>query len=211
LASSDEADSNGNGRTSPNVNRNYDEPWVGVKQNGQYAFGPLATDRPNTFKFFGGYTLKSKLGSTTFAPNIYAYSGTPLTTEAAVVSSTPAFPFGRGDMGRTPFFYNFDVNLSHEVAPFKNHEAVKMRFEFTVFNLLNTSIVLDKFKTITYATDGQLQFNNPDGSTNYPGIFKGFDTKALMAEQGIRQDPQYGMPSVFQGPRSARIQVSFFF
>ena len=35
---------------------------------------------------------------------------------------------GRGDMGRTPFFYNFDINLMHEVAPFKNHEAMRMRF-----------------------------------------------------------------------------------
>ena len=32
------------------------------------ADGPLATDRPHTFKFFGGYVLKSKVGNTTFSP-----------------------------------------------------------------------------------------------------------------------------------------------
>ena len=200
LASSDE-----NGRTSPNVNRYYDEPWVGVMETGKYAYGRLATDRPNTFKFFGGYTKKTILGSTTLSPNIQLYSGTPITTEAPLVSSTPAFPYGRGDLGRTPFYYNIDLNLSHELAPMKNHEAVRVRFEFSVFNLLNTSIVTDKYKTITHQNDGYVGFDD------YASIFTGYNLKSLMAAQSIRQDPEYGLPTAFQSPRSARIQISFFF
>jgi hypothetical protein len=47
---------------------------------------------------------------------------------------------------------------------------------------------------------------------NISDIFiKGIDAKALMAAQGIRVDPQYGLGNSFQGPRNARIQLSFFF
>jgi hypothetical protein len=84
LASSDE-----NGRTSPNVNRYFDLPWIYYTEQGKFAEGRLATDRPHTFKFFGGYTLGNKLGSTTISPNFMVYSGTPITTEANLISSTP--------------------------------------------------------------------------------------------------------------------------
>lgn len=200
LASSDE-----NGRTSPNVNRYFDLPWISYTQNGKIAEGRLGTDRPHTFKFFGGYTLKSLLGNTTLSPNISVYSGTPLTTNINVISTTPAYPFGRGDMGRTPVFYNFDMNLMHDFAPFKAHEAMRLRFEFTVFNLLNSSIVTDKAVNLLHPDDGQLTFAHD------ADFFKGFDTFALMKAQNGRIDPTYGLANSFQSPRSARIQVSFFF
>jgi len=203
LASSDE-----NGRTSPNVNRYYDQPWVGVAQTGQYPYGLLATDRPHTFKVFGSYTLKSALGRTTFAPSIQAYSGTPITTEALIATGDPAFPFGRGDMGRTPFFFNTDFQAQHDFVPMKSNEQVRFRIEGTVFNLFNSSTVTDLYKTITHQNDV--------GSTglafdNSADIFKGWDTRKLMAAQGIRVDPEYGRATAFQGPRSLRVQFSVFF
>ncbi len=206
LASSDE-----NGRNSPNVNRYFDMPWVGYDQTGKVANGLLATDRPHTFKLFGMYTKTSKIGSTTLSPNIFLYSGTPLTTEANVVSSTPMFVFGRGDLGRTPTYFNTDLNLVHDFLPFKANEAFKLRFEFSVFNLFNSATVTDRFKQIIHSSDGQLQFQNADGSDNYGAIFRGFDTLALMKAQGDRTDPQYKRASSYQGPRSLRLQLSFFF
>ncbi|MFN7993721.1 MAG: TonB-dependent receptor [Bryobacteraceae bacterium] len=211
LASSDESDANGNGRTSPDVNRYYDEPWVGVKQTGQYAFGRLATDRPHTLKLFGTYSLHSKLGYTTFSPIASAYSGTLGTTEVPVISSTPAFPFGRGDLGRTPFFFNTDFSVAQEFAPFKNHEAMRIKFQFMVYNLFNSTTSLQVYKTISHQNDGQLQFNDADGNPAYQNVFAGFDTRSLMAAQGIRQDPEYGMPQVFQSPRSLRLHLTFVF
>jgi hypothetical protein len=65
------------------------------------------------------------------------YSGTPLTTEADVISTTPAAPYGRGDLGRTPMFLNTDFNVIHNFKPFGN-ESRYLRFEFTVFNVANT-------------------------------------------------------------------------
>ncbi len=200
LASSDE-----NGRDSPNVNRYYDMPWQYATQTGVLAAGRLATDRPHTFKFFGGYTLKSKVGSTTLSPNISLYSGTPLTTEVAVISSTTAMPYGRGDLGRTPWFHNCDLNLLHDFLPVKNHESMKLRFELSIFNLFNNSTVTNKSITLQHPSDGQIQFDN------YSDFFKGWNAKALMQAQGMRTDPQYNLANTFQGPRSLRLQIAFFF
>lgn len=200
LASSDE-----NGRTSPNVNRYFDLPWLAYTEQGRMSEGRLATDRPHTLKFFGGYNLKSLLGTTTLSPTFALYSGTPLTTEINAISSVPVYPYNRGDMGRTPVFYNMDLNILQDFTPFKAKESMKVRFEFTVFNLFNSSIVTNKNSALGHPDDGQLQFNQE------ADIFKGFNASALMNAQGIRVNPLYGLASSFQGPRSARLQLSFFF
>jgi hypothetical protein len=206
LASSDE-----NGRNSPNVNRYFDQPWVGVMENGQYAYGRLATDRPHTLKFFGGYTHRTRFGATTLSPIVAVYSGVPITTEAAVVSSTPSFPYGRGDLGRTPFFHNFDLNLMHDFTPVRGHEQIRARLELTVFNLFNNATVLDKSKGLLHPSDNQIQFQDKAGNDVYANIFKGFNARALMKAQDIRVDPQYGLASRFQTERTLRLQFSFFF
>jgi hypothetical protein len=206
LASSDE-----NGRTSPNVNRYFDLPWVGIDESGKYTYGRLATDRPHTFKFWGAYTLKSKAGSTTFSPMVQWYSGIPCTTEANVVSSLPAYPYGREDLGRTPMFFNTDVNLAHEFAPLKSREGMKFRFDFTAFNLFNTAITTDIYKTMLHPDDGQIQFKTASGDDDYAAVFKGFNTQSLMKAQGIRQYPLYKMNSAWQRERSLRLRLSFVF
>jgi hypothetical protein len=205
LASSDEPDTGGVGRTSPNVNRYFDLPWIGYTEQGKMSEGRLATDRPHTFKFFGGYTLNSILGGTTIAPSFVAYSGTPLTSEINAISTVPVYPYNRGDLGRTPIFHNMDLNIMHDFKPFKSNENLKLRFEFTVFNLLNSGIVTNKYVNMAHDDDLQLDF------AHEVDIFKGFNTRSLMATQEIRMDPQYNLPMNWQTPRSARIQLSFFF
>ena len=200
LASSDE-----NGRDDPSVERYYDMPWQYADQAGKTAEGLLATDRPHTIKFFGAYVLDSKLGASTFAPNIQLYSGTPLTTEVAVISSTTAMPYGRGDLGRTPFYSNFDFNFMHDFMPFKNNESARIRFELSIFNLFNQSTVTNHYINLQHPSDGQIQFDT------YSDFFKGWDAKALMNAQGMRFDPQYNLANGFQSPRSLRIQVAFMF
>ncbi len=187
------------------MNRYFDVPWLAYTEQGVMSEGRLATDRPHTLKFFGGYTHRSRLGSTTLSPNIAVYSGTPLTTELNAISSTPIYPYNRGDMGRTPVFYNFDLNLMHDFTPFAARESMKVRFEFTVFNLLNSSIVTNKDQVLLHPDDSQLQFEHETD------IFKGFNTLKMMKEQGLRTSPLYGLASSFQGPRSARLQLTFFF
>ena len=210
LASSDEItinadDGEAEGRASPNVNRYFDLPWIYYTENGKYAEGRLATDRPHTFKFFGGYSLPNKLGSTTFAPNVVLYSGTPLTTEIDAISTTPVVPYGRGDLGRTPVFFNTDFNVMHDFKTFGANESMKLRLEMTIFNLFNNSTVTNRYTGIGNVNDPQLTFDND------ADIFKGFNTKQLMQEQDIRVNPLYGLANSFQSPRSLRFQMSFIF
>ena len=200
LASSDE-----NGRTSPNVNRYFDLPWIYYTERGQFAEGRLATDRPHTFKFFGGYSLNSKLGATTLSPNLLLYSGTPLTTEVDVISTVPAAPYGRGNLGRTPVFLNTDFNLMHDFKPFKARENMNLRFELTIFNLFNTNIVTNRSVAMLHPNDGVIGFDHD------ADVFKGFNTLQLMKEQGIRQAPAYNWANAFQSPRSLRMQLSWIF
>jgi hypothetical protein len=211
LASSDEVDANGNGRNSPNANRYYDMPWIGLMENGQYAEGLLATDRPHTLKFYGIYTLKSKAGSTTFSPMFQAFSGTLSTTEANIISTTPSFPYGRGDLGRTPFYFNTDMNVSHEFAPFKSREAMKVRFDLSVFNLFNSSTATNYSKSLIQTDDDHIQFKTASGDDDYAAVFKGFNVKQLMAAQDIRKSPLYKLESNWQSPRSLRLRLSFVF
>jgi hypothetical protein len=209
LASSDEitvdSSGNANGRVSPNVNRYYDLPWIYYTEKGKLAEGRLATDRPHTFKFFGGYSLPSKLGLTTLSPNFLIYSGTPLTSEIEAVSTTPVAPYGRGDLGRTPVCLNTDFNIMHDFKGFGANENMKVRFEFTVFNVFNGHAAMGVDSDMKNANDGQLQFDHD------ADIFKGFNARQLMLEQGVRMNPSYRYPNAFQNPRSARLQLSFIF
>ena len=204
LASSDEA-----GRDNPDNSRYFDQPWIFGDSHGKITQGLLGTDRPSTFKFFGGYTLTSKLGTTTFSPNIQLYSGTPLTSEVQVIDTQGWVYFnGRGDMGRTPVYFNTDFNVMHDFKPFTAHEAWGLRLEFSVFNLFNSSTVTNEYTLYSHTDDGQINLPNSSPVTIFS---QGINVKALMAAQGIRVDPQYGQANSFQGPRNMRLQVAFRF
>ena len=111
LASSDEF-----GRSSPNVNRFFDLPFVAFTAGGQPNNGLLATDRPNVFKAYGGYTfnwLGSKTNATTVSAFTSVQSGTPLTTIFQLYSVTTMVLNGRGDLGRTERFSSTDLSIAH--------------------------------------------------------------------------------------------------
>lgn len=197
LASSDE-----DGRTSPNVNRYFDEAWMNYDSKGKLVNGLLATDRPHTFKFFGNYDLKSKLGVTRFSPLFFAYSGTPVTTEYAV-QDVPVFINGRGDLGRTPVLSQTNLLVSHDFKLPK--EGHKIRFEANFNNLFNQQKALDRYKTQSHANDGSINFDNT------ADIFKGYNVTQLAKDQEIRNDPRYNQASSFQIGRSIRFGFHYIF
>ena len=149
LASSDEA-----GRSSPNVNRFFDLPFVAFTATGKPNNGLLATDRPNVFKAFGGYTFNwrgSKTNATTVSAFTTAQSGTPLTTLFQLYQVTSAILFGRGDLGRTKTFTETDFSIAHRYkfgrdARFALEPFVDIRNLFdqknvlTVQNTINTAV-----------------------------------------------------------------------
>jgi hypothetical protein len=198
LASSDE-----DGRTSPNVNRYFDEAWMSYDANGKLVTGNLGTDRPHTFKFFGSYDQKwGKYGTTRLAPQFFAFSGTPVTTEVNV-QAVPVFAFGRGDLGRTPVFSQMDLLFSHDFN--MKREGMRVRFEMNVVNLFNQTQVIDRFKTLTHANDGSVTF------ANTADIFRGYNVQQLMTRDKVRSDPRYNQASAWQTPREVRLGFHFFF
>ncbi len=200
LASSDEG-----GRASPNIELYFDKPWIGYTEKGVMAEGRLSTDRPSTLKLYGTYTLDSRLGGTTFSPAIAWFSGTPVTTAAALETGEPALSYGRGDLGRTPQYFTANINLLQEFRPFKGREDIKARFEFTVFNLFNSATVTGRDSGLVHPLDCCIQF------ADTADIFKGFNTKELMTQQNIRVNPSYNWAAAFMSPRSLRFQIAFLF
>jgi hypothetical protein len=204
LANSDEANASGVGRTSPNVNRVFDEPWMAYDETGQLVYGRLATDRPHAFKFFGSYDHRSKIGTTTFSPIFNLFSGSPISTEATI-QHVPVFVFGRGDVGRTPAFTQTDLLVKHDI-PVGAGEGRFVRLELNVINLFNHARVTDIFSGLDHANDGGVNFAGDTAD-----IFNGYNTRAEMAAQELRTDPRYGLARVFQSPREIRLGFHFFF
>jgi hypothetical protein len=196
LANSDE-----NGRRSPNVNRVYDLPWMAYDQRAKLVYGRLATDRPHSLGFFGSYDWKTKGGTTRFSPIFQVSSGTPLTTEASV-QHVPVFIFGRGDLGRTSAYTETNLLVSHEV-PLK--EGKSFRVELNVLNLFNHGMEVGRLTALDHANDGGLSFQTE------ADIFKGYDTRALMSTQKLRVDPRHNVANQFLGPRTLRFGFHFLF
>jgi hypothetical protein len=110
LASSDEA-----GRTSPNVDRNFDLPFEPLTFAGVPNNGLLATDRTHVFKAYGGYDYDwSRTNTTAISFFTTAQSGTPLTTINNFIVALPIAVYGRGDLGRTAPYYSTDLNIDHK-------------------------------------------------------------------------------------------------
>ena len=144
LANSDES-----GRSNPGVSRAYDLPYYYFDASGSQKAveGPLGTDRPHTFKLFGSYDLKSKVGTTTFGLNQTAFSGTPDST-SVIYRSAPTYPFGRGDLGRTPFYTQTDLFVAHNI---KATERFTVKLEADIRNLFNQAAVISRVTQLNRA------------------------------------------------------------
>lgn len=162
LASSDER-----GRSSPNVNRFFDLPFLGFNTNGKPDNARLATDRPHAFKLFGGYTYdwdSNRINSTDFTVAFIGQSGTPLSTQIQLYSAN-TFLSGRGDLGRTEAFTQTDAAITHRYR-FGRDNRFGMEFTVNATNLLNENNVVDSFTVISPANitgDPTLTFRDANG------------------------------------------------
>jgi Carboxypeptidase regulatory-like domain/TonB-dependent Receptor Plug Domain len=232
LASSDER-----GRSSPNVNRAFDLPFLGFNTNGTPDNGRLATDRPHAVKIFAGYSFdwfgKSK-NSTDFTTSFLGTSGTPLSTQVSLFNAN-TFLFGRGDLGRTERFTQTDFAITHKYK-FGSDSKYGIALEVNVTNLFNQNHVLDVFTSIA-ASDlsgqeaGFNLFSNCPGGTcdelaTIRAIFNGgiqsqllrlinntvdLDPGAGIANDSIVRDARYLQPTTFQTPRAVRFGFRFSF
>jgi hypothetical protein len=193
LSQSDE-----NGRTSPNVGRLFDYPVMMFQDGGGPALGPLATDRPHQFKtqFIYRFGFGTSIGL-----NEYIASGLPISRELGIypTSNLPVQYLGRGSDGRTDILLNTDLQVAHD---FRFGDK-GLRFDFTVFNLLDQDAAISAFSTYQ-AVNGVV----PDEFL----FFTGQQTlESLIATQNVRRDPRFLQDNGFQAPISARFGVRFTF
>jgi hypothetical protein len=216
LASSDEE-----GRTSPNVNRNFDLPTVGFTALGAPDNGRLPTDRPHAFKFYGGYSLNwnerfgfMRNNTTDFSLFTTIQSGTPLTTRFVLFNIDNMILNGRGDLGRTEAFTQSDVALHHKYR-FGGSERFALVFDIDVLNLFNEANVLGIFDNLSSTnidpTDIGLSDNAPEAEAQFQRINTRDAIVSLFNANPGDKDVRFGIPNSFQAPRTIRFGVRFQF
>jgi hypothetical protein len=198
LASSDE-----NGRTSPNVDRNFDGLYMSFDQTGRPLYGKLPTDRPFTFKTTTTYDLP---WGTNLGVFFFAGSGQPLSSQITVVG-VPVYYLGRGDLGRGPTFSQTDLQIQHG---FRLPGRTRVDLSANIINL---------FDQDTFTNIQNTPYRDAIPINSQTGFFQGFNADAIVAAvnsnatttDDIRRDPRYKQASTFQGARSIRLNVRFTF
>ncbi len=225
LASSDEG-----GRTSPGVDRFFDYPINGFTATGQPDNGYLATDRRHTFKAYGGYTFDwrgSKSNSTDFSFFQQILQGTPQTTFITVVATSIPLE-KRGNLGRTPTFWQTDLALSHKYK-FGRDNRYTIAFDVNATNAFNNNSVT-AFTTSKYRVSNTIvgtdidPLYDPNTQTLIPILNKILNgqigTQLSQLENGGlpslagRSNPRnalFGKAAGYQGNRSIRFGFRFIF
>ena len=188
LASSDE-----DGRTSPNVNRFFDHIENTFDRNGNPVIGRLGTDRPHQFK--GQFIYRTNT-NTTLGVNQRIASGIPISEEAFISGTVPFFPFGRGNLGRTPVLSRTDLSVFQDIRL----ANTSLQLGVTVLNLFDQDTVTRRYNNRTV---GNLPINT---QTFFAG---GWDYESLLTPSIL--DVKFNQPDQFQDPREVRFTVKFQF
>jgi hypothetical protein len=231
----------GAGRNGANADRAFDEPFMSFDAHGKAIDGPLGTDRPNTFKFYGYYNLKWWKFNTMIGGYQQIYSGTPLSSYISVWGA-PVFVEGRGKMvdltrdpatgnwiagnihdARTPMFNQTDLSVSQEFNVSKTSERMKARVSLDCLNCLNnhSPTFIDQ-NMIRTSGINPAQCGTPGTACtpvmadaagfDYASIMnKGYDYIGLANSQGRTLNSRYGMPYGWQTRRNLRFQLTFVF
>ncbi len=211
LASSDEG-----GRTSPGVNRFFDLPTIGWTAKGQSDSGLLGTDRTHVFNAYGAYIfdwMGSKTNSSEFGFYTTFQSGTPQSTLVGFI--TPVFLNERGDMGRTEMFTQTDFNFTHKYK-FGRDNRFTVAADLNILNLFDEANVTSLFTTksnitMSPSTFGLTEVAGANAFTSgslYNTINTYLEGTATVLN---RKDARYGLPNGYQGGRSVRFGLRFFF
>ncbi len=136
LASSDEYQPTGEGRNSPNVELFFDAWYLAYDRSLNPIDGPLGTDRTHVFKLYGAYTFPFRL---TVGALMNAMSGRPM-TEYWNITSDNYMPYNRGNLGRTPFLWIFNVYAEYALRLGRTTLAFNVNVD-NVFNIATATAV----------------------------------------------------------------------
>lgn len=195
-------------RAGGNANRYWDLDEAVYDAYGNVGLlGRLPTDRPHSFKIFGGKTFAF---GTEIGAFFRAMSGTPVTTQVNSVNHIPLYVEGRGDMGRTPFFTQTDLQVAHE---FRMGEVKRLRFEFNMENLFNQKTAMfigDRLNFEEHAESAGVDLFDVDLSQGFNYMEMLSKTPDAALPRGWR-DPRYGMEALFSEGFNGRFGVKFIF
>jgi carboxypeptidase family protein/TonB-dependent receptor-like protein len=204
LASSDE-----NGRTSPNVDRYFDGVYLSYDASGtrRPVLGRLGTDRPHQWKTQVTYTAP---WGTAVGLDSIVESGTPLQSTLSWRGFNGVYFNGRGDLGRTPVFSQFDLLVQHNFKLMRGHG---FNVNVNVSNLFDQKIVTN-MNSSPYRDTFNVPGLSSDASNAY--FFNGFDVQALAAQirasgGTMRDQPLFMRPSAFESRRQIRLGVKYTF
>jgi hypothetical protein len=195
LASSDEAVGSATGGLQLNSGRAFNLLYYSYDAQGRPSNGLLATDRPHQVKLQATYDTP---WHTLIGANYLIETGSPLST-VADEKGMSFFPYGRGDLGRTPAYSQVDVRLQQEVRlPGRTRVTVAL----DAINLFDQEV-----ETGYYTRPYRDGFNLDDRA-----FFAGFDPEAVVAATpGFARDARYRLGERFQSPRVIRLQARFTF
>ena len=191
LAQSDE-----DGRVSPNVGRNFDYPLMSFDERGEPVYGVLATDRTHQVK--ANLLFDFPFG-TSIGASFFAASGLPRTRMAQFIPGNDfaVMYLGRKSDGRLPSLSQLDLYLQHQLGLGKR---VRLTLSVNVINAFNQGGATNYYPWELFAG----QAVDVDEEQFYS---TGVDTQALMAEQGLVRDARFLMDSGYQAPRAIRLGV----
>jgi hypothetical protein len=192
LASSDE-----DGRTSPNVNRFFDQVVMSYDRNGQLVYGRLGTDRPHQLKTQFMYRTP---WSMMVAVNQRVASGIPVSEEHQTSGQYPFFPYGRGNLGRTARLSQSDLSLVQDLR----FGRQLFQFQITVLNLFDQDTVT-RLDNTRHLGSGTL----PISTTAF--FNTNWDYEGLLAANPNLVDPKFRQPNQYQAPRELRLTLKFNF
>lgn len=213
LASSDEF-----GRSSPNVNRFFDLPFLGYNANGEPDNGRLATDRPHVFKAYGGYGWNwfgNANNRSTVSGFTTIQSGSPVTTIYTLYAVTTAILNGRGDLGRTETFTESDLSFNHRYR-FGRDNRFTLEGFIDIRNLFDEDNEVARQTTIS-STDFRASTLTAAGCTTCGSEAAVFDTIfnrggiGRFLNNAITPRNDYNLPNTFQAPRDVRFGFRLFF
>ncbi len=190
LASSDEVDVNGYGRTDPNVARFWDAWFLPYTEDGKPIDGPLGTDRPLYFKAYGSYTFPFGL---TLGTTASAFSGVPTSVEFNFGGMQGFYPVGRGTEKRSPFIFMMNLYAEYPIRLGRT----RLTFSLNVDNLTNNDAAQRIYGI----------YNQDDPALTEAEILAYFDYRAITEQL----DPRFLKPYFFLNPISARFGIKFGF
>jgi hypothetical protein len=161
-------------------------------------YGPLGTDRPHRVKAQVTYDF---IWGTMIGVNYLAQSGRPFSTIMRLPGPWPVnfFPYGRGDLGRTPPLSQLDLLAQHE---FRLPHHARLRAGINVLNVFDQSAAINIVNN---------PFRDPL-SLSAEQFFAGFDPYAVAAANSrIRPDAQFGLANRYQPPRVVTFQMQVTF